>query len=109
VVGRIGLHASDDTDPEVVGDVPDPDPCVLVDFLDTSELSVGALNGYTPARIYPRSLGRPITSVVGDTFHQFRLCVGARDETGPDRAHAITADVRATSSARACPGTFETC
>ena len=82
--------------PEVIGDDPDPDLCVLVDPLDTSELAVRGLNGYTHVMIYSRSLARPVASVVGDIFHHLQLYVGARDETGTDRAHVITADGQTT-------------
>lgn len=41
------VYASEEADPEVVGDESDPDLCVLVDPLDTSELAVRGLYGYT--------------------------------------------------------------
>jgi myo-inositol-1(or 4)-monophosphatase len=90
------VYASEEADPQVVGHDPDPYLCVLVDPLDTSELAVRGLNGYTHAMIYSRAMARPIASVVGDIFHHFQLYVGARDETGADRAHLITADGQAT-------------
>ncbi|HEY6789169.1 MAG TPA: hypothetical protein VI365_17840, partial [Trebonia sp.] len=58
-----------------IGDDPDPDVCVLVDPLDTSELAVRALHGYTHVLVYSRSLRRP---VVGDD--------------GRDRASLVTRD-----------------
>lgn len=86
------VYASEEADPQVIGDDPDPDLCVLVDPLDTSELAVRGLNGYTHAMIYSRSLARPVASVVGDIFHHVQLYVGARDEAGTDHAHLITVD-----------------
>jgi myo-inositol-1(or 4)-monophosphatase len=92
--GDIGsfVYASEEADPVVIGSDPDPDLCVLVDPLDTSELAVRGLNGYTHVLVYSRALARPVVSVVGDIFHHIQLYVGSRDEAGVDRAHVITAD-----------------
>jgi myo-inositol-1(or 4)-monophosphatase len=79
------VYASEEGDPEVVGDDSDPDLCVLVDPLDTSELAVRGLNGYTHVLIYSRSMARPVLSVVGDIFHHVQLYVGEYD-SGVDRA-----------------------
>jgi myo-inositol-1(or 4)-monophosphatase len=87
----------------VIGDDPDPDLCVLVDPLDTSELAVRGLNGYTHVMVYSRALARPVVSVVGDIFHHIQLYVGARDETGTDHAHVITADGHATPLGPSAP------
>ncbi|RZU51549.1 myo-inositol-1(or 4)-monophosphatase [Krasilnikovia cinnamomea] len=86
------VYASEEAEPEVIGDNPDPDLCVLVDPLDTSELAVRGLLGYTHVMVYSRAAARPIIAVVGDIFHHLQLYVGARDEHGMDRAFAITAD-----------------
>ncbi|WP_280382766.1 inositol monophosphatase family protein [Nocardia wallacei] len=86
------VYASEEADPEVIGDEPAPDLCVLVDPLDTSELAVRGLYGYTHILIYSRSLARPIVAVVGDIFHHVQLYLAARDDTGTDRAFMITAD-----------------
>jgi myo-inositol-1(or 4)-monophosphatase len=88
------VYASEEAEPEVIGPARDPDLCVLVDPLDTSELAVRGLNGYTHVMIYSRALARPIASVVGDIFHHVQLYVAARDDDGRDRAHLITADGR---------------
>lgn len=85
-------YASEEADPEVIGTDPDPDLCVLVDPLDTSELAVRALQGYTHVMVYSRSLARPVLSVVGDIFHHVQLYIGARDDQGKDRAYVVTAD-----------------
>lgn len=86
------IYASEEADPQVIGPDEDPDLCVLVDPLDTSELAVRALHGYTHLMIYSRSLKRPVLAVVGDIFHHIQLYIAARDENGNDRAFAVTAD-----------------
>jgi myo-inositol-1(or 4)-monophosphatase len=86
------VYASEEAEPQVVGEDPDPDLCVLVDPLDTSELAVRGLNGYTHVMIYSRALARPVVAVVGDIFHHVQLYIGARDETGADHAQLVTAD-----------------
>jgi len=91
---RLGsfVYASEEADPEVVGSESEPDLCILVDPLDTSELAVRALNGYTHVMAYSRSLGRPVASVVGDIYHHVQLYVASRHDDGKDRAYAITTD-----------------
>lgn len=86
------VYASEEAEPQVIGDDPEPDLCVLVDPLDTSELAVRGLHGYTHVMIYSRTLARPIVSVVGDIFHHLQLYVGAQNEEGEDQAFVITAD-----------------
>lgn len=86
------IYASEEADPQVIGSDENPDLCVLVDPLDTSELAVRALHGYTHILIYSRSLKRPVLAVVGDIFHHVRLYVAARDENGHDHAFAVTTD-----------------
>ncbi|WP_213450891.1 inositol monophosphatase family protein [Rhizomonospora bruguierae] len=91
---RLGsfVYASEEAEPEVVGTEPEPDLCILVDPLDTSELAVRGLNGYTHVMAYSRSLARPVASVVGDIYHHIQLYVAARDVDGVDRAFAVAAD-----------------
>jgi myo-inositol-1(or 4)-monophosphatase len=91
---RLGsfVYASEEAEPQVFGSDPEPDLCVLVDPLDTSELAVRGLHGYTHVLVYSRELARPIVSVVGDIFHYLQLYVGARNGDGEDRAFLITAD-----------------
>ncbi|MFD0364961.1 inositol monophosphatase family protein [Nocardia sp. GCM10030253] len=86
------VYASEEADPQIIGDDPDPDLCVLVDPLDTSELAVRALHGYTHVMVYSRALRRPIAAVVGDIFHHLQLYLAARDHTGRDQAFVITTD-----------------
>lgn len=86
------VYASEEAEPMIVGTVTDPDLCVLVDPLDTSELAVRALHGYTHVMVYSRALARPIVAVVGDIFHHLQLYVGARDPDGRDRAFVVTTE-----------------
>jgi fructose-1,6-bisphosphatase/inositol monophosphatase family enzyme len=83
------VYASEEAEPEVIGDDPDPDLCVLVDPLDTSELAVRALNGYTHVLVYSRSLRRPVAAVVGDIYHHVQLYLAARHDDGSDRASLV--------------------
>ena len=86
------VYASEEDEPRIVGNDSDPDLCVLVDPLDTSELAVRALHGYTHVMVYSRALARPIVSVIGDIFHHVQLYVGSRGDDGVDRAYILTAD-----------------
>ncbi|MDF5751096.1 inositol monophosphatase family protein [Spongiactinospora sp. TRM90649] len=86
------VYASEEADPQVIGDDPDPDLCVLVDPLDTSELAVRALYGYTHVLVYSRSLARPVAAVVGDIYHHIQLYAAGRDDAGEDQAFLITRD-----------------
>ncbi|MCR6488344.1 hypothetical protein M8542_36490 [Amycolatopsis sp. OK19-0408] len=89
------VYASEEAEPEIIGADPDPDFCVLVDPLDTSELAVRGLLGYTHCMVYSRAAARPVVAVVGDIFHHLQLYVGARDEHGVDHAFVVTADSQA--------------
>jgi myo-inositol-1(or 4)-monophosphatase len=86
------VYASEEDDPCVVGRDVDPDLLILVDPLDTSELAVRALHGYTHVMLYSRSLARPVVAVVGDIFHHLQLFVACRHEDGQDRGYLVTAD-----------------
>ncbi|MEV6072255.1 inositol monophosphatase family protein [Nocardia sp. NPDC052001] len=86
------VYASEEADPEIIGRDPDPDLCVLVDPLDTSELAVRGLYGYTHVLIYSRALARPVAAVVGDIFHHIQIYLAAMDDAGNDRALMVTAD-----------------
>jgi fructose-1,6-bisphosphatase/inositol monophosphatase family enzyme len=86
------IYASEEADPQIIGRDADPDLCVLVDPLDTSELAVRALHGYTHIMVYSRSLKRPVIAVVGDIFHHVQLYLAVRDNDGSDQAFMITAD-----------------
>ncbi|UBU14545.1 inositol monophosphatase family protein [Nonomuraea gerenzanensis] len=86
------VYASEEADPQVIGDDPDPDLCVLVDPLDTSELAVRALYGYTHVLVYSRGLARPIAAVVGDLFHHLQIYVAAQADDGHDAAFVLAQD-----------------
>ncbi len=86
------VYASEEADPAVVGPDPDPELVVLVDPLDTSELAVRALHGYTHLMVYSRSLRRPVAAIIGDIYHHARFYVAERDRAGGERAYLITSD-----------------
>ncbi|MER6943417.1 inositol monophosphatase family protein [Nonomuraea sp. NPDC000554] len=86
------VYASEEADPQIIGEDPDPDLCVLVDPLDTSELAVRALYGYTHVLVYSRGLARPIAAVVGDIFHHLQIYLAARDDAGHEQAFVVTKD-----------------
>lgn len=86
------VYASEEADPEVVGTDSEPDLCFLVDPLDTSELAVRGLHGYTHLMAYSRELARPVVSVVGDIFHHIQIYVGVRGDDGVDKAFLVTVD-----------------
>lgn len=65
------VYLSEEGDPEAIG--ADPDLVILVDPLDTSELAVRGLHGYTHLLAYSRSLATPVAAVVGDFFHEIDL------------------------------------
>lgn len=81
------VYASEEGDPEIVGDDPDPELLVLVDPLDTSELAVRGILGYTHVMVYSRTLARPIAAVVGDLYHHIQLYIATRGTDGKDRAY----------------------
>lgn len=83
------VYASEEGDPEIIGKSSDPDLLVLVDPLDTSELAVRGLLGYTHVLVYSRTLARPVAAVVGDLFHHIQLYVGCRANSGHDEAYVI--------------------
>jgi myo-inositol-1(or 4)-monophosphatase len=86
------VYASEEGEPQVIGDDADPDLCILVDPLDTSELAVRGLLGYTHVLVYSRSLARPVVAVVGDIYHHVQLWIAGRDDNGRDVAFIITRD-----------------
>ncbi|WP_406267917.1 hypothetical protein OH799_23285 [Nocardia sp. NBC_00881] len=65
---------------------------MLVDPLDTSELAVRGLYGYTHIMVYSRTLARPVAAVVGDIFHHVQIYLAFRDVSGGDCAFIITED-----------------
>ncbi|MCP2323546.1 myo-inositol-1(or 4)-monophosphatase [Hamadaea flava] len=89
---RSFIYASEEAEPELIGEEAAPDLLILVDPLDTSELAVRGLNGYTHIMAYSRSRARPVAAVVGDIYHHVQLYVATLEPDGQDRAYAITAD-----------------
>ncbi|RJL21472.1 inositol monophosphatase family protein [Bailinhaonella thermotolerans] len=83
------VYASEEADPQVIGSDPDPDLLVLVDPLDTSEMAVRSLYGYTHVMVYSRSLARPVAAVVGDIFHHLQFYAAGLDGDGEDRAFLV--------------------
>ncbi|NYH50432.1 myo-inositol-1(or 4)-monophosphatase [Nocardiopsis arvandica] len=90
-------YLSEEGDPEHIGAQADgelPDLCVLVDPLDTSEMAVRAMNGYTHLLVYSRSIGRPVAAVVGDIFHHVRIYAAYRKSDSTDSAFIVTSEGR---------------
>lgn len=69
------VYLSEEGDPEQVGAT--SDLVILVDPLDTSELAVRGLHGYTHVLAYSIDEARPVVAVVGDFYHHIDLYVGS--------------------------------
>jgi myo-inositol-1(or 4)-monophosphatase len=67
-----------------------PSFLAIVDPLDTSELAVRGLFGYTQLTIYSLERQAPVVSVVGDMFHKVQLFYAFQDEYGQHRAYLTT-------------------
>ncbi len=68
------VYLSEEAEPESMGT--STDLVILVDPLDTSELAVRGLHGYTHLLAYSRREARPLVAVVGDFYHHIDLYVG---------------------------------
>jgi myo-inositol-1(or 4)-monophosphatase len=87
------IYVSEEGDPEVIGH--DPDLVAIVDPLDTSELAVRAINGYTHLLIYSRSQCAPVAAAIGDFFHEIHLYTAARaGEQTAAHLHTRAGDIR---------------
>ncbi len=88
------VFASEEDDPSVFppNNSDFPKYVVLVDPLDTSELAVRGLCGYTHIMVYSISEQRPIVAVVGDMFHAIRLYCAYRNIDGKDEVFFKTRD-----------------
>lgn len=78
------VYLSEEAEPETVG--ANPELAILVDPLDTSELAVRGLHGYTHLLVYSIAEARPLVAVVGDFYHHIDLYLGALPTDGT--AHA---------------------
>ena len=71
-----------------------PEHVVIIDPLDTSELAVRSLFGYTHVVVYSIKEQLPVISIVGDFFHYTQFFYAFRDSAGVDRAFLRTRDGR---------------
>lgn len=69
------VYLSEEGEPEIVG--ANPEVVILVDPLDTSELAVRGLHGYTHLLAYSLADTRPIVAIVGDFYHHIDLYLAA--------------------------------
>ena len=78
------VYASEEEGPDVwpPGFTEMPEYLAIVDPLDTSELAVRGLNGYTHITLYSLCESRPIVTVIGDMFHYVKLFCAYRTEKG---------------------------
>jgi myo-inositol-1(or 4)-monophosphatase len=67
-----------------------PEFLVIVDPLDTSELAVRGLCGYTHVLVYSLKEQAPIACIVGDMFHETQIFYAFRHQTGNDKAFLMT-------------------
>jgi len=88
------IYASEEGDPQVYPTHHKglPEFLIIVDPLDTSELAIRGLCGYTHILVYSLKEQAPIVSVVGDMFHQVRFFYAFRDDRGKDNAFLMTRD-----------------
>ncbi|MFN0074010.1 MAG: inositol monophosphatase family protein [Chloroflexota bacterium] len=86
------VYASEEDDPRLYGSTRHrtPEYVVLVDPLDTSELAVRGLSGYTQVIIFSANSHEPILSVVGDIFHEINIFCAYRTSDGRNRAFLKT-------------------
>nr|WP_256415899.1 inositol monophosphatase family protein [Ruegeria sp. HKCCD8929] len=86
------IYASEEGDAEYLTEnrSGSPEFIAIIDPLDTSELAVRGLNGYTQVAVYSIQQKRPIVAVVGDMFHEIRLYCGAITNDGREVAFART-------------------
>jgi myo-inositol-1(or 4)-monophosphatase len=78
------VYLSEEAEPEIIGT--SPEVVILVDPLDTSELAVRGLHGYTHLLAYSMPASRPIVAVVGDFYHHIDLYIAAPRDGQP---HAV--------------------
>lgn len=83
------VFVSEETEPEVIGNANELKYMIIVDPLDTTELAVRALNGYTQFIIYDLIKQKPLVAVVGDFFHEIELYI-AENLNGASNAYFKT-------------------
>lgn len=83
------LFVSEESDPKIVGRESDLQYFVILDPLDTTELAIRGLNGYTQMIIYDVKKMLPVFAVVGDIFHEINLYYAYITECG-DKAYIRT-------------------
>lgn len=95
------IYASEESEPQLYpADSSDnPEYVVIVDPLDTSELAVRGLHGYTQVVVFSVAEQRPVVAVVGDMFHDIRIFCAYYTNNGKDRAflrtrHGRTMNIR---------------
>jgi fructose-1,6-bisphosphatase/inositol monophosphatase family enzyme len=86
------IYASEEGEPRKypVGSIRSPEYVVIVDPLDTSELAVRGLHGYTQVVVFSIVEQRPVIAVVGDIFHDIRIFCAYRTKDGKDTAFLRT-------------------
>ena len=86
------IYASEEGEPQKypVNGAENPAYVVIVDPLDTSELAVRGLHGYTQLIIFSVVEQRPVVAVVGDMFHDVRIFYAYYAKDGKDRAFLRT-------------------
>jgi myo-inositol-1(or 4)-monophosphatase len=88
------ILVSEEGEPQIypLNSVDPPEFLVIIDPLDTSELAVRGLCGYTQVLVYSLKEQIPIAGVVGDMFHTIQVYYAFRDPQGNDHAFLMTRD-----------------
>lgn len=86
------IFVSEEGDVETisVSESDEPQYVVIVDPLDTSDLAVRGLNGYTHVAVFSKRLCRPIVAIVGDIFHSIAVYYAIDCRDGVSRAYMRT-------------------
>lgn len=86
------ILVSEEGDPQIypVHSTNFPEFLVIIDPLDTGDLAVRGLYGYTQALVYSLKEQIPIAAVVGDMFHTIQVYYAFRDPQGNDHAFLMT-------------------
>ncbi len=86
------IYASEEGTPQIYPPGCDhfPKILVIVDPLDTSELAVRGLYGYTHLLVYSLTQQAPIIGIVGDMFHEIQFFYAFRDYRRKNKAFLMT-------------------